>query len=48
MFLRESFLELEKNVFLVGGFAASDYLFSRVKEGLELRGLYVYRPDTQM
>lgn len=35
-------------VFLVGGFAASDYLFRRVKEGLESHGLQVYRPDTQV
>ncbi|XP_006460481.1 hypothetical protein AGABI2DRAFT_192178 [Agaricus bisporus var. bisporus H97] len=36
------------NVFLVGGFAASDYLFSKVKEQLEQRGLHVFRPDTQI
>ncbi len=37
-----------QTVFLVGGFAASDYLFKRVKEGLESHGLQVYRPDTQV
>ncbi|KAF9444526.1 hypothetical protein P691DRAFT_736323 [Macrolepiota fuliginosa MF-IS2] len=36
------------NVFLVGGFAASDYLFKRVKEGLEPYGLQIFRPDTQI
>jgi hypothetical protein len=37
-----------KSVFLVGGFSASDFLFRRVKEGLERHGLLVFRPDTQV
>ncbi|EDR07861.1 uncharacterized protein LACBIDRAFT_298114 [Laccaria bicolor S238N-H82] len=32
-------------IFLVGGFAASDWLFSRLKNALEPRGLSVCRPD---
>ncbi|KAF9444527.1 hypothetical protein P691DRAFT_736327 [Macrolepiota fuliginosa MF-IS2] len=36
------------NVFLVGGFAASDYLFNQVKEALAPHGLRVYRPDAQV
>ncbi|KAF9444305.1 hypothetical protein P691DRAFT_807545, partial [Macrolepiota fuliginosa MF-IS2] len=36
------------NVFLVGGFAANDYLFKKVKEGLEPYGLRIFRPDTQI
>ncbi|KAF8629982.1 hypothetical protein AX15_003171 [Amanita polypyramis BW_CC] len=34
-----------KAVFLVGGFAASDYLFMKVQEQLELEGFQVSRPD---
>ncbi|KAI0315433.1 hypothetical protein OF83DRAFT_1173830, partial [Amylostereum chailletii] len=30
---------------LVGGFAASDYLFSKLKEHLEAEGLHLFRPD---
>ncbi|KAF9444306.1 hypothetical protein P691DRAFT_712054 [Macrolepiota fuliginosa MF-IS2] len=36
------------NVFLVGGFAANDYLFKRVKDGLEPHSLRIFRPDTQI
>ncbi|KAF8638104.1 hypothetical protein AX17_002444 [Amanita inopinata Kibby_2008] len=34
-----------KAVFLVGGFAASDYLFHKVQEQLQPQGLQVSRPD---
>ncbi|KIY64371.1 hypothetical protein CYLTODRAFT_438236 [Cylindrobasidium torrendii FP15055 ss-10] len=34
-----------KTVLIVGGFAASDWLFSRVREGLGSDGLMVFRPD---
>ncbi|KAF8333699.1 hypothetical protein F5887DRAFT_1063656 [Amanita rubescens] len=34
-----------KAVFLVGGFAASDYLFARVQEQLQAQDLQVSRPD---
>ncbi|EAU91820.1 hypothetical protein CC1G_04587 [Coprinopsis cinerea okayama7 len=33
-------------VFLVGGFAASDWLYNQVKNRLERRGVKVFRPDT--
>ncbi|XP_006460478.1 hypothetical protein AGABI2DRAFT_203545 [Agaricus bisporus var. bisporus H97] len=36
------------HVFLVGGFAANDYLFKRVEDDLEPHGLRVYRPDAQI
>ncbi|RXW25730.1 hypothetical protein EST38_g170 [Candolleomyces aberdarensis] len=36
------------SIFLVGGFAASDWLFSQLKEGLEPLGLAVLRPDTHV
>ncbi|KAF9444529.1 hypothetical protein P691DRAFT_736332 [Macrolepiota fuliginosa MF-IS2] len=36
------------NVFLVGGFAASDYLFKRLREGLEPHDVHIFRPDTQI
>ncbi len=39
---------LIRKIFLVGGFAASDYLFRRVKESLESHDLQVFRPDAQM
>ncbi|KAF5354269.1 hypothetical protein D9756_006964 [Leucocoprinus leucothites] len=35
-------------VFLVGGFAASDYLFSQVQERLQPLGFDVHRPDAQL
>ncbi|KAJ3575398.1 hypothetical protein NP233_g1120 [Leucocoprinus birnbaumii] len=35
-------------VYLVGGFAGSDYLFSQVQERLESRGVRVYRPDAYL
>ncbi|KAF9442562.1 hypothetical protein P691DRAFT_810428 [Macrolepiota fuliginosa MF-IS2] len=35
-------------VFLVGGFAASDYLFAQLQERLQSRGLDVRRPDAHM
>ncbi|XP_006460476.1 hypothetical protein AGABI2DRAFT_192172 [Agaricus bisporus var. bisporus H97] len=45
---RQIALRSISNVFLVGGFAASDYLFKRVKEELEPQGLKVFRPDDQV
>ena len=36
---------LSKSVFLVGGFAASDWLFNTLKSSLANRGLDVSRPD---
>lgn len=39
-------LIVAEEFFLVGGFAASDCLYNRVKEELEPRGLGVYWPDT--
>ncbi|KAF9026682.1 hypothetical protein BDP27DRAFT_1437443 [Rhodocollybia butyracea] len=36
------------SVFLVGGFAASPWLLSKLKDGLQLLGLEVYRPDTHV
>jgi hypothetical protein len=35
-----------QTVFLVGGFAASDYLYAKLKEGLIPRGLVVSRPES--
>ncbi|KIK58160.1 hypothetical protein GYMLUDRAFT_228044, partial [Collybiopsis luxurians FD-317 M1] len=35
-------------VFIVGGFAASPWLFSRLKEDLTALGIEVYRPDTHV
>ncbi|THH07993.1 hypothetical protein EW146_g9133 [Bondarzewia mesenterica] len=32
-------------IFLVGGFAASEYLYSELRGYLEMRGLYLFRPD---
>ncbi|THH05593.1 hypothetical protein EW146_g9863 [Bondarzewia mesenterica] len=32
-------------IFLVGGFAASEYLYSELRGYLEIRGLYLFRPD---
>ncbi|KAF6743411.1 hypothetical protein DFP72DRAFT_933565 [Ephemerocybe angulata] len=37
-----------KSIFLVGGFAASDYLFSELKDNLGPLGLNVLRPDTHV
>ncbi|PPQ91153.1 hypothetical protein CVT25_003058 [Psilocybe cyanescens] len=35
-------------VFLVGGFAASDWLFSQVKERLDIMGIEATRPDSHL
>lgn len=35
-------------VYLVGGFSASDYLFSQVQERLQSQGFSVYRPDAYL
>ncbi|KAF5354126.1 hypothetical protein D9756_006963 [Leucocoprinus leucothites] len=37
-----------KTVFLVGGFAASDYLFSQLEKMLQPLGFNVYRPDPHL
>ncbi|KAF5354127.1 hypothetical protein D9756_006962 [Leucocoprinus leucothites] len=37
-----------KTVFVVGGFAASDYLFSQLEKILRLLGFNVYRPDPHL
>jgi len=39
---------LAQSVFIVGGFAASDWLFSKVKEKLEELGIDVSRPDSHV
>lgn len=36
----------KQNIFLVGGFAASEYLFSKLQEHLEAQGLKLSRPDS--
>ncbi|KIM36858.1 hypothetical protein M413DRAFT_281536 [Hebeloma cylindrosporum] len=36
------------SVFLVGGFAASDWLFTKLKQDLALQGLVVSRPDSHV
>ncbi|KAJ3525317.1 hypothetical protein NMY22_g10627 [Coprinellus aureogranulatus] len=36
------------HVVLVGGFAASDWLFERVKEGLKVHGMNVVRPENHV
>ncbi|KAF9068288.1 hypothetical protein BDP27DRAFT_1421991 [Rhodocollybia butyracea] len=36
------------SVFLVGGFAASTWLSSKLKDGLQPLGLSIYRPDTHV
>lgn len=38
-------LNIVQTVIMVGGFAASDWLFSSVRTELEKMGLTVYRPD---
>jgi len=35
-------------VFLVGGFAASDWLLAKLKENLTTHGLVVSRPDSHV
>lgn len=37
-----------KSVFLVGGFAASDWLFTKLKDSLEPFGLTFCRPDSHV
>lgn len=37
-----------QTVYLVGGFSASDYLFSQVQERLQSQGFSVYRPDAYL
>ncbi|KZP20068.1 hypothetical protein FIBSPDRAFT_932499 [Athelia psychrophila] len=37
-----------KSVFLVGGFAASDWLFSQLQQGLSSRDVECYRPDSHV
>ncbi|KAE9395089.1 hypothetical protein BT96DRAFT_163469 [Gymnopus androsaceus JB14] len=36
------------SVFLVGGFAASPWLFSKLRDGLQPLGLSIHRPDTHV
>lgn len=37
-----------KSVFLVGGFAASDWLYTKLKEAFASQGLDVSRPDSHV
>ncbi|KAF8885943.1 hypothetical protein BD779DRAFT_1441940 [Infundibulicybe gibba] len=46
--MRQASLEPISHVFLVGGFGASDYLFSKLKQALERLGLDFCRPDTHL
>ena len=39
---------LSQSVFIVGGFAASDWLFTKVKEKLEELEIDVSRPDSHV
>jgi hypothetical protein len=41
-------IALLQSVFFVGGFAASDWLFSKVKDKLEELGIDVSRPDSHV
>ncbi|KAF8868964.1 hypothetical protein BD779DRAFT_1582049, partial [Infundibulicybe gibba] len=46
--MRASVLKPASRIFLVGGFGASDYLFSKLKQSLEKLHLELYRPDTHV
>ncbi|KAF8883230.1 hypothetical protein BD779DRAFT_1472549 [Infundibulicybe gibba] len=46
--MRQASLEPISRIFLVGGFGASDYLFSKLKQALERLGLDFCRPDTHL
>ncbi|KAF8632440.1 hypothetical protein AX15_001882 [Amanita polypyramis BW_CC] len=43
--MKDNAKEPVSSVFLVGGFSASDYLFSQIKEALQQFEIAVYRPD---
>ena len=42
------FSPTSQSVFLVGGFAASDWLFSRLQAYLEKEGIKLSRPDSHV